>query len=194
MQKVYNKIISLVSHPHAQRWLALFSFTESCCFIIPPEVLLLPMGVAQRKKIWRYALITVGASLLGAMAGRLMGVFLWESAHQTFFEIIPGLEKHAEHVGKLYGENAVEALLMAAITPIPFKVFTIMSGVYADQVSLPLFLLCCAFGRGVRYFALAALIFTLGEKAKVWIQKYFGWLSLFLALILIGLFIVLKKI
>ena len=186
VKKIYFKSIESCGHPRAPWILGILSFTESCFFIIPPEILLLPMCYAKRKLSWFYALVTTLTSVMGALTGYLMGMWLWEALGPWFFEYIPGFARYFDLVGVKYGENAVGALFLAAFTPIPFKVFTVAAGVYSQHVGMATLILVSLVGRGVRYFIMAALIYYLGEKAKEIIEKHFKLFSLFLALAAVG--------
>ena len=190
-KKLYFKSIESCGHPRAPWVLGTLSFTESCFFIIPPEVLLLPMCYAKRAMSWIYALITTLTSVAGALTGYLAGKLLWEEVGPLFFQYIPGFARYFDIVGEQYGENAVAALFLAAFTPIPFKVFTVAAGVYSHQVGIVTLLTTSLIGRGLRYFIMAGLIYFLGEKAKAIIEKYFKSFLIILALAAIGL-IVLK--
>ena len=181
LKKVYLKSIESCGHPRAPWVLGILSFTESCFFVIPPEILLLPMCYAKRAMSWFYALVTTLTSVAGALAGYLMGMLLWGEIDAWFFDYIPGFSRYFDIVGVKYGENAVAALFLAAFTPIPFKVFTVAAGVYSNQVGLGTLILVSLLGRGIRYFILAGLIYYLGERAGKIIEQYFKPLLLFLA-------------
>lgn len=170
---VYNKILSSCGHPSAPWVLGVVSFTESCCFVIPPEVMQLPMTYADRNKAWRYAFITTATSVLGAVAGYFMGHWLWVEIQPYLFQWIPGFAANFDKVGQMYQENAVGALFLAAFTPIPFKVFTVAAGVYADRIDLITLVLTSIVGRGLRYYILGALVYFFGPKAQELIERHF---------------------
>ena len=192
LKKIYFKSLESCGHPRAPWVLGVLSFTESCFFVIPPEILLLPMCYANRRMSWFYALVTTLTSVAGALAGYLMGMWLWGELQPWFFDYIPGFERYFELVGEKYGENAVFALFLAAFTPIPFKVFTVAAGVYSHHVGLGTLLLVSLFGRGVRYFIMAGLIYWVGERARQIIEKYFRPFVLLVALAGVG--VVLLKV
>lgn len=185
----YNKILESCNSKAAPYILGIVSFTESCCFIIPPEVMLLPMGYANRKKVFRYALITTVTSVLGAVAGYYLGAYFWEVLQPFAFTYIPGFASNFDRVGELYAENATSALFIAAFTPIPFKVFTVVAGVYSAKISIALLIGTSIIGRGTRYFILSALVYFLGDKAKELIEKHFK-----LFTVLVGLLVLLVAI
>jgi membrane protein YqaA with SNARE-associated domain len=171
--KLYVKILDSCESKIAPYVLGVLSFTESCCFIIPPEVLMLPMAYANRAKAFLYSTIATITSVLGAIAGYYMGMLLWTEMQPYAFHYIPGFAKYFEHVGTLYQDNAVGALLLAAFTPIPFKVFTVAAGVYSAKISLFTLIWTAILGRGVRYSLLTGIVYVLGDRAQEWIEKHF---------------------
>lgn len=161
------------------------SFTESFCFIIPPEVMMLPMSYANRKKAFHYAAIATFTSVLGAISGYYVGSLLWAEVQPTLFELIPAFEKYFDVVGEKYKENAVSALLIAAFTPIPFKVFTVTAGVYSAQVSITTLIVTSIVGRGARYSIMCGIVYFFGEKAQEIIEKHFKYASI--AIMILGI-------
>ncbi len=192
IKNCYQKILNFCGTRHVYKVLATLSFTESCCFVIPPEVLMMPMAYADRKVAWKAAFVTTLFSVFGAIAGYFMGHWLWEMVSGPLFSYIPGFAKYFDEVGKLYHDNAVEALFLAAFTPIPFKVFTVAAGVYSSQVSLFTLIWVSIVGRGLRYYGMVAVVYYFGEHAKVIIEKHFVRLT-YVVMILVLLLIVYKN-
>ena len=186
--KLYDRVIALSAHRRAPALLATLSFTESSFFPVPPDVMLMPMCLARPKKSWSYAAICTLFSVLGGMAGYLIGklAFAW---------IEPWLmESH--YAGTF--TSAVEAfetwgfwyILLAGFTPIPYKVFTISAGV----VGMPwlAFIGGSVVGRGGRFFLVATLIRLGGEKLAAHLRKYIdliGWVVIVLAVLV---FVIIK--
>jgi len=170
---IYNKVIDSCSHTYAPYVLAVVSFTESCCFIIPPEVMQLPMTYANRKKAWLYAGISTIASVLGTIAGYYIGHMLWVELQPILFQWIPGFEANFDKVGQMYQENVIGALFLAAFTPIPFKVFTVAAGVYAAKIPLMTLIMTAFVGRGLRYFIIGSIVYFFGAKAQELIERHF---------------------
>jgi membrane protein YqaA with SNARE-associated domain len=192
LQGLYQKILSYCQHRWATRILGVVSFTESCCFIIPPEFMMLPMSYANRERAWYYAFITTITSVLGAIAGYYLGHFFWSELGPIFFAYINGFEHYFNEVGRQFEENDVAALLLAAFTPIPFKVFTVASGVYADKVALFTVIWTAILGRGVRYFSMAGIVYFFGERAQVLIERHFKLFTVFVMILGIALIAFLK--
>jgi membrane protein YqaA with SNARE-associated domain len=189
LKNFYDRILLSCQSKRAPYVLGVLSFTESCCFIIPPEVMLLPMSYANRSRALWYALITTITSVLGAIAGYYLGAFAWEEIGPFVFDHVPGFAKHFDHVGNLYQENVISALLIAAFTPIPFKVFTVAAGVYSAKISVITLILTSLVGRGCRYYLMAFIVYLLGERAQKFIEQH-----LQLVTIIIGVLIVLVAV
>jgi membrane protein YqaA with SNARE-associated domain len=148
------------------------SFVESSFFPIPPDVLQIALSVARPRRAFFYATVSVIASVLGGIAGWWIGSTLWHSVSGFFFEYVPGFNEanYALVEGK-YREHAFLAIFTAAFTPIPYKVFTIASGVF--DVALPTLIFASILGRGGRFYLVASAIFFFGPTVKTWLEKYF---------------------
>ncbi len=189
LRKLYDKTMALAGHPHAERWLAGVSFAEASFFPIPPDVMLLPMILAARRRAWRIALITSLASLAGAFLGYAIGYFFYESIGQPILQAYGNLQNF-EHFQKLYNEWGFWIVLAAGFTPIPFKVMTIASGV-AGMALLP-FALGALLGRTARFFLVAALLYLFGPPIRGFIERYLGPLILAFCVLLVGGFLALR--
>jgi membrane protein YqaA with SNARE-associated domain len=169
--KLYHKVLSAAAHRHAKWWLALVSFIESSIFIIPPDVMIIPMVLADRAKWWRIALTATIASVVGGIGGYLIGVFLFDSLGQSLLEFYSNGDKFRQYI-KIYEEWGGWAVFGAGLTPFPYKVITVASGV--AKLDLTLFIFASLIARGLRFFWLAGLLFYFGESIKKTIEKYFG--------------------
>ena len=172
-RRLYDWVIGFAHHPRATWALAGLSFAESSFFPIPPDVLLMPLALGNRKKALWFAAVCTVASVLGGLLGYAIGYGAWDALQGTVYRFIPGFtpEKFAQ-VSGLYEEWGVLILFAAAFTPIPFKVFTIVGGVM-HQALLP-FILVSLVGRGLRFFLVAGLMWKFGEKIVPLIDKYFN--------------------
>lgn len=160
--------------------LAIVSFLESSFFPIIPDVILLPLGIAQPELVLWYALIVTVSSVAGAMLGYWIGHKLGRPVMVRFFkeETVAKVEGYFERYGGF-------SMAIAGFTPIPYKVFTIASGMC--QVKKREVILWSLLGRGCRFFAEALIILWLGKAAMAFIEEYFGVLTLaVVAVILIG--------
>ena len=177
-EPIYNKILSWAKHPHAERYLAGVSFAESSFFPIPVDVMLAPMVFANKQKAWRFALITTLMSVLGGMFGYLIGAFLFDSYGQQLLNLFDAHDTF-ESIKESYREHGMVIILLAGVTPIPYKIFTVASGVMGIAI-IP-FILMSIVGRGIRFFAVAGLIKLGGDKLESTIHQkieWFGWGSL----------------
>jgi membrane protein YqaA with SNARE-associated domain len=186
--RLYDRVITLAAHRRAPAFLSVLSFTESSFFPVPPDVMLIPMCLARPAKSWLYATLCTLFSVLGGMAGYLIGklAFTWiepwlMSSH--YADTFTGAVNAFETWGFWY-------ILLAGFTPIPYKIFTISAGV----VGMPFlaFIGGSVIGRGGRFFLVASLIRLGGEKLATQMRRYIdliGWLMIILAVIV---FVIMK--
>ena len=189
LRKLYDWVLALGKHRHAPWALAGISFAESSVFPIPPDILLIPMVLANRKKWIFYASICLIASILGAYLGYLIGSLLYESIGRpilAFYGKQDAFQKITEWNDRWGGWG----ILLAAVTPFPYKVITIFSGF--TNISLVQFTIVSIIGRGLRFFAVSGLIYFFGEPIKEFIEKRLGLLFTAAMVMLIGGFIVVK--
>ncbi len=187
LRKIYDKTIALSGHRHATWGLAGVSFAESSVFPIPPDVMLIPMVLADRTSAWRNALICTLASVAGAILGYAIGVFLWESVGAPIIAFY-GAEAAFEKFTSFYDIWGVWIVLAAAISFLPFKVATIASGL--TGLSLIPFIIASLIGRAIRFYAVAGLVYYFGPQIRHFIDRYFNLLSL----LLVGLIVLLVVI
>ena len=186
LRRLYDWTLSWAQSRWGPAALGGLAFLESSVFPVPPDPLLMALALGKPEKSFRFALICTAGSVLGGIAGYALGYWLWQVVHEFFFAYVPGFTPaNFAYVQAKYDENAFLAILAAAFTPIPYKVFTIASGVF--QVELPVLVAASALGRGGRFFAVAALLRWLGPPAKQFIDRYFEWLTLaFFVLLALG--------
>ena len=191
LRKIYNWTLSLAEKKLAGLWLGLLSFAEASFFPIPPDVLLIPLCLGKMKKAFKFAFICSIASVLGGVAGYALGAFAWDELSGVFFQYIPGFtEEKFERLKDWYEEWGWPLVFLAGFSPIPYKIFTIASGVLGMAL-LP-FTLASAVSRSGRFFLVALLISKFGEPMKELIDKHFNKLAFAFGLLLIGGFLVLK--
>lgn len=183
-KKLYNKTLIWAEHPLAVRFLMGLSFAESFFFPIPPDVMLAPMSMAKPQNAWRYAMLTTFCSVLGGLFGYMLGIWAYHLIVLPILEYTDKMDLYLQALQwfELWG---VGCIIVAAFTPIPYKVFTIAAGTM--QMNVPLFILGSLVGRGMRFF-LVCTLFKYGNKyLSNWIQRWIdviGWVSLVLIVIL----------
>ena len=183
LHSLYHWTLKWASHPHASWMLFFISFIESSVFLIPPDVLLIPMTLAEPKKWFRFGVITTAGSVLGGVAGYYIGYALWETVGRAVVAFY-GLGDAMAAVEVKYQANAFAAIFTAALTPIPYKVFTITAGLF--HISLMTLIAASVVGRGLRFFAVARLVSRFGDPVKAFIERYFDMLTITAAVILIS--------
>jgi len=186
-EPLYNKVLGWAGHPHAVRYLGALSFAESSFFPVPPDVMLAPMCLADRRRAWWFASVTTITSLVGGIAGYFIGYFLfdaiepWLQTTHYWDAYLQGREWFAK-----YG---IWAVFVAGFSPIPYKIFTISAGV--AMLNLPGFIIASFVGRGARFFLVAGLIVAGGPKMAEMLPRYverIGWLVVVVAAVLIAYF------
>lgn len=192
LRRAYRWMLAFADQPHAERALFGLSFIESSFFPIPPDPLLMAMGAAKPERALRYSAITTAASVLGALLGYAIGALLMESVGNWLLDLYDS-DRHVWHkIEAWYDEYGVLALLVAAISPIPYKVFTIASGALAFAL-LP-FVVFSLLGRGFRFGLEGVLLRRYGAPIAAWVDKWFDWVALGFTLLLVGGFLAIKWI
>ncbi len=187
LRGLYDWTIRLSGHRHAPWGLAVVSFVESSVFPIPPDVVLIPMVLSERKKAWAYATICTVASVVGGIFGYAIGYFLFDTLGQSILNFYGYQDAFASFAAR-YNDYGVWIVLIAGFTPFPYKVITIASGV--TQLNFLVFMLASIVARGARFFAVAGLLWWFGPPIRAFIDRYFGLLSFLFMALLIGGFIV----
>lgn len=191
LRKTYDWTMHQATKPSAPWVLAAIAFIESSVFPIPPDVLLIPMILAAREKAWRFALICTIASVLGGFLGYAIGALLYDAIAQPLLAFYGYLEKFATFQG-WYDAWGAWIVLFAGITPFPYKVITIASGVVAlDPLT---FGVSSVVARGFRFFLVAALLWKFGPPIRIFIERHLGKLTLIFFALLLGSFLLLKLI
>jgi membrane protein YqaA with SNARE-associated domain len=191
LRRLYNWTLDLAGHRRATPALAAVSFIESSVFPIPPDVLLIPMVLADRTKAFRIAFICTAASVLGGLLGYAIGVFLFEEVGRPMLEFYGYAPKFADFQAK-YNEWGAWAVFIAGVTPFPYKVITILSGV--TSLDIFVFTMASVAARGVRFYLVAALLWKYGEPIQGFIEKYMGLLFALFCVLLIGGFVAIRFI
>ena len=191
LKRLYDWTLALAARKTAEVWLAVIAFVESSFFLIPADVLFLPMALARPAKAYRFAVIATLASTLGGIAGYALGLFAFEAVAKPVLAFYGKLDAF-EHLRQCTGEDTLMLLLVTsglAHLP-PIKVVTILAGV--ARISFGFFVLSCIIARGARFFALAWALRRYGEPIRHFIERRLGLIAAIVAAILITLYIIVK--
>jgi membrane protein YqaA with SNARE-associated domain len=184
LRRLYDWVMGLAASRHAPSALFAVSFAESSFFPVPPDVMLAPMVLARPEKAWRYATICTLASVLGGALGYAIGYFLQDLALWLM-----SLSGHAEGLDQFrcwYNEWGVWVILIKGLTPIPYKLVTIASGL--AQFAFPVFIAASVVTRGARFFLVAAVVKKFGPAMLPVVERRLAlFAGLGVALIVIGL-------
>lgn len=189
IRRLYDWTMSLSRSRHALRALAIVSFIESSVFPIPPDVLMIPMIIARPSRAFLIAGIATVASVLGALLGYYIGAALFDTIGQPVLDFY-GKGEYFDAFAVKYNDWGAWAVLIAGITPFPFKVITIASGV--TGLSLPVFIVASIIARAFRFFLVAALLWKFGQPIQDFIERRLGLVFTVFMLLLVGGFAVLK--
>ena len=183
IRRLYDWTLSLAAHPRALWALAFVAFVESSFFPIPPDIIMIPMIIAAPKRAFLIAFVAMVASVLGGLFGYFIGAALFDTIGQAIFDFY-GKSDAVESFNARFNEYGAWAVLIAGVTPFPYKVITIMSG--WTGLSLPIFIVSSIVARGLRFFIVAGLLWKFGAPIRVFIEKYLGLLFTLFIILLIG--------
>jgi membrane protein YqaA with SNARE-associated domain len=178
-KRLYHRILLLAESKHAPFALAAIAFAESSFFPIPPDVILIPMSLATPRRAWRYAAIATVASVAGGMVGYAIGALLYDTLGQWLIHLYGYAERMAA-LKESYARWGALIILLKGLTPIPFKLVTIVSGLLGYNFAI--FVLLSIVTRGARFFILAGALNWFGDPLRAALERHF---ALFMALILI---------
>jgi membrane protein YqaA with SNARE-associated domain len=187
LRRLYDWVMNLAGHRHAEPALAGVAFVESSVFPIPPDVMLMPMAYAHPSRAFRYALVATVASVLGGLAGYAIGFFLFETVGRAILEVYGFTDKFDEFALR-YNEHGAAIVFFAGLTPFPFKVITIASGV--TGLNLVSFVLASIAARGMRFFLVCGLIYWFGPPVRGFIERHLGLMTLAFGVLLVSGFVV----
>ncbi len=189
LKKLYEWVLKWADTPYGGWALFILAFSESSFFPIPPDILLIALAVGKPKKALKFALICSIGSVLGGIAGYLIG---WQFMAVVGHKIIAfyGLTEKVATIASLYNQYNAWAVGIAGFTPIPYKVFTITAGAF--RINFLIFLLASTVSRSARFFLVGGLIFIFGPRIQVFIDKYFNLLAIVFTVLLVASFFLIK--
>ena len=187
LRSTYDWTMRQAESPRALWVLAAVAFIESSVFPVPPDVLMIPMVLAAPRRAWLIALVATVASVLGGILGYAIGAFAFDAVGQPILASL-GKEDAAAEFSDRFNDFGFWAVLIAGLTPFPYKVITIMSGF--TGMPFGVFLGTSILARGARFALVAALLGWLGAPARVFIEKHLGVLTVaFVALLAAGFYV-----
>jgi membrane protein YqaA with SNARE-associated domain len=187
---LYARVKALAESPHAEAALAAVAFAESSFFPIPPDILLAPMALAEPRRAWRFALVATIASVMGGMLGYAIGAVLYDTVGQWLIHLY-GYGSKMDALKQTYAEWGWLVILIKGVTPIPYKLVTITSGLLG--YNFPLFVALSVLTRGARFFLVAGALRWFGEPLRAAMERNFAAvLGGFAALVVAGFIIAVK--
>ncbi|CDN50609.1 YqaA family protein [Neorhizobium galegae] len=191
LRSLYNWTMALSARKSAAVWLAVIAFVESSVFLVPADVLFLPMALARPERAWRYALIATVFSVLGGIAGWGIGYFAFDALAEPILQFWGKLDTFNELKAGITYEAVVLMLVTSGFAHLPpIKVVTILSGV--AHINLGLFVISAIVTRGARFFLLAWLLRRYGEDIRHFIEKRLGLIAMAVAAVLIAAYVTYK--
>ena len=179
LRRIYDNVLFLSSSPHALFWLVLVAFAESSFFPIPPDIMIIPMVLATPSKAWKIAGYAMAASVVGGYFGYAIGMFGYEVIAKPLIAFY-GYTDAFNEFSRYYHEWGAWIVFGAGLTPFPYKVITITSGVLG--LNIWIFGIASVLARGIRFYLIAFLLKRFGEPMKVFIEKNLGFLTIVFAL------------
>ncbi len=188
LHRLYHQVLALAGHRLAGLWLAIVAFAESSFFPIPPDVMLAPMVLARPDRAYHYAAICTAASVAGGILGYAIGFYLEPVGHWVL-----ALTGHSGGVAQFqawFAEWGIWLILIKGLTPIPYKLVTIASGLAA--FSFPMFIIASVITRGARFFLVAGLIKHFGPQMQEMIERRMMLITSIVLIVLVGGFVAVK--
>ena len=189
LQRAYDRIMRHAASRNAAWWLAGIAFVEASVFPIPPDALLIPMVIAARERAWRYAAIAAIASVAGGCLGYAVGALLYEEFGRAIIAFYH-LEAEFNSFKTAFDRWGGWVVLLQGMTPIPYKLVTIASGVaHLDPLT---FLLAACVSRSVRFFFVAGLFWRFGEPIRTFVERRLVLVTTAFAAVLVGGYVILR--
>ena len=191
IRRLYDWMMQTATHKRAPQSLFWVAFAESSFFPIPPDVMLVPMVLANRLKAWTYATIATCGSVIGGVAGYAIGFFLLEYIGWPVLRFY-GYADRFQEFSNLFNEWGVWILVIKGMTPFPYKVLTILAG--ATHMNLVAFIVASIVARSMRFYLVAALLYWFGEPIRDFIEKRLTLVTTAFVVLLVGGFVAIKYV
>jgi len=190
-KNLYRWVLSLSESRHAPTALAAMAFAESSFFPIPPDVILVPMSLAQPQRAWRYALICTIASVAGGTLGYAIGALLFDTIGQWLIHAY-GYGQRVAELKDFYAQWGALVILLKGLTPIPYKLVTIVSGLLGYNFGI--FVLLSILTRGARFFVLAGALHLFGDRLRLALERHFALFMGIIAVTIVAGFIIAARV
>jgi membrane protein YqaA with SNARE-associated domain len=190
LKKLYHWMLAKAKGPYAVPALAAVSFAESSFFPLPPDLMLIPMCLADRKRAFWFAFVCTVGSIAGALVGYGIGYFFYESVGKAVLNLYGGSDVWYAKAKKLFDEYGAWIILIKGLTPFPFKVLTILSGMM--KFDLMVFVVCSIITRSGRFFLVAGLLYIFGEQVRGFLEKHLEKALLAVLLLIVAGFVMIK--
>ncbi len=187
--RLFNRVMALSRHRHAMAALAGVSFVESSVFPIPPDAMLVPMVLSKPRQAFWIATVCTVASVLGGMLGYYIGYGLWQAIGNPIMTMY-GYDENFKRFAENYNEWGAWIVFSAGITPFPYKVITIASGL--AHLDLVTFIVASVLSRGLRFFGIACLLYWFGDAIRTYIERNLGKLTILFVVSLFAGFLLIK--
>ncbi|WP_448188595.1 YqaA family protein [Azospirillum sp. sgz301742] len=189
LKRLYDWAMEKAASKNSRGWLAAVSFAESSFFPLPPDILLIPMVLADRRNAWRIATLCTVASVVGGIVGYMIGYFLYETIGRWVIDFYH-LGERFEVLRQTFVEYGAQIIIIKGMTPIPFKLLTITAGV--ARLDLWVFIGASILSRSMRFFLVTALLYWFGTPIRDFIEKRLTLVTSVFAIALVGGFLVVK--
>ncbi len=191
LRRLYDWVLHWAETPYGVPALFVLALAESSFFPIPPDPLLVALCLGLPRKSMRFAATATVASVVGGVIGYGIGAGAWHLLQDWFFVYVPGVGPESfARVQGLYDRYDFWAVFLAGLTPIPYKVFTLSSGVFS--INFGVFVVASLLSRGLRFFVVAALIYRFGPPITRFIDRYFNLLAIAFGVLLVGGFVLIE--
>ncbi len=192
LRKLYDWILTWADKPFGGIFLFFLSFIEACVFPLPPDPLLIALVLGHRKKFLKFAALCTVGSVLGGLFGYFIGYQLWHLTSEFFFNYVFPANSDIlfDKLQVSYNKHSFGIVFISGFTPIPYKIFTISSGVF--KIPIFGFIIASIIGRGTRFFLVSALVAKYGNHIKNFIDKYFNILTIAFTIAIIAGFFAIK--
>ncbi len=189
LKRTYNQILGWAAHRNAVFFLFFLALAEASFFPIPPDVMLIAMGLAAPKRSFKWAGVCLAGSVLGGIIGYGLGYFFMATIGDRILEFYHLMDKY-EQVQQLYQQYEAWAVAAGGFTPLPYKLFTITAGAF--RIDFFIFIVASIVSRAMRFYLVAAVIYLFGPKVHYFLERYFNLFTILFTILLIGGYFLIK--